>query len=165
MPTIKEQIDRDLKTALLGGDKPKAEVLRGLKSVVLYAEVAAGTRDSGGLEDDAIIVLFAKESKKRQESADLYISGGSQEKADKELSEKAIIDGYLPKQLGEAELQQLVASVAGDIGATGPQQMGQLIGAVKARAGAAADGATVARLAKAHLAASNAGNVDAGGGQ
>jgi uncharacterized protein len=141
---LKDQLNADLKAALLGGDKPRAEVLRGLKSAILYAEVATGNRavdGEGGLDDPAIQTILAKESKKRQESADLYVQGGSQEKADKELSEKAIIDAYLPKQLTEDEIKKLIETVIADTGAGGPQQMGQVIGAVKARAGASADGA------------------------
>lgn len=150
---IKQQLDQDLKTAMLGGDKARTEVLRGLKSAILYAEVANGSRESGGLDDTAVQTILAKESKKRQESADLYVQGGSQDKADKELSEKAVIDGYLPEQLGEAELRQIIDAVIVETGAAGPQQMGQVIGAVKSRAGAAADGALIARLVKESLSA------------
>lgn len=69
--TISEQIDADLKQAMLAGDKTLVTTLRGLKSVILYEEVAKGLRDTG-LDDDAVITLFSKEAKKRQESADLY---------------------------------------------------------------------------------------------
>jgi uncharacterized protein YqeY len=149
---IKQLLDSDLKSALLGGDKDRAEVIRGIKSVILYAEVAAGSRESGGLDDAAVLALIAKESKKRQESADLYVQGGSQEKADKELAEKAIIDSYLPAQLSEAELTTLIDEAITSTGATSPAQMGQVIGAVKAKAGASADGALIARLVKERLA-------------
>jgi uncharacterized protein YqeY len=152
MPTIKEHLDIDLKTALLAGDKAKAETLRGLKSVILYAEVANGSRESGGIDEAAVTTLLAKESKKRQESAGLYIKGGAQDKADKELSEKAIIDGYLPKQLSEGELQQIVQRVIMEEGAVGPSHMGQIISAVKGQVGAAADGGQIAKIVKESLA-------------
>ena len=90
--SIRSQLDDDVKAALLAGESLRVETLRGLKSVILYADVAAKARDSGGVDDETVLGLFAKEAKKRQESADLYVQGGSQERADKELAEKAITD-------------------------------------------------------------------------
>jgi uncharacterized protein YqeY len=95
--------------------------------------------------------LLAKEAKKRQESADLYVQAGDQVRADAELAEKAIIEAYLPAQLSEAELVALIDEAIAATGASGPQGMGQVIGAVKAKAGASADGALVARLVKEKL--------------
>ncbi len=144
---FKQQIDKDLKTALLGGDKERASVLRGIKSAILYEEVAKGARDDG-LPNDEILRILNKEAKKRQESADLYVSGGNQEKADAELSEKAIIETYLPAQLSEDEVRRLVDQVADEQGEITKQTMGQVIAAVKEKSGGAADGALVARLVK-----------------
>src|SRR6266540_2697433 len=127
---LKQQIEQDLKQALLSGDKERALTLRSLKSVILYAEVAQGSRDEG-LADDAIIVLFSKEAKKRQESADLYIRGGAEERAAKELAEKKIIEAYLPQQLSDDELRAIVAAVIAETDAQGMAAMGQVIGAVK----------------------------------
>jgi len=147
---LKQQIEQDLKTALLAGDKARATTLRGLKSVILYAEVAKGARESG-LPEDEVIALLAKEAKKRQESADLYERGGSPEKQKAELEEKALIETYLPKQLSEEEIKALIDEAMADLTEVTPQAMGQVIGAVKQKAGAAADGALVARLVKERL--------------
>ncbi len=84
---LKQQIDADLKTAMLAGDKVLVTTLRGLKSVILNVEVAEGSRETG-LADDKIISLLQKEAKKRQESADLYLQGGSVERQQAELAEK-----------------------------------------------------------------------------
>ena len=135
---------------MLAGDAARLECLRGLKSVILYAEVAAGKREDG-LTDDEIQVIFAKEAKKRQESADLYVRGGSQERADKELSEKKIIEEYLPAQMSEEEITILVEKIITETGVSGPQAMGQVIGKVKAVAGSGADGSVVARIVKEKL--------------
>ena len=113
---LEERLQQDLKAALLGGDKAKVTTLRGLKSTLLYAKVAAGKRDEN-LSDEEVIVLLSKEAKKRQESADLYIKGGSQERADSELAEKALIETYLPAQLSEAEVSKIVQSVIAETGA------------------------------------------------
>lgn len=148
---IKQKLDTDLKAALLAHHSLKVSTLRGLKSVILYEEVARGKREEG-LEDDTILTLMAKEVKKRQESADLYIQGGNQERADKELLEKTMIEAYLPKQLSESEIVEVVNDVINELSVSGMQAMGQVIGIVKAKVGPSADGATVARIVKERLA-------------
>ncbi|HSX31330.1 MAG TPA: GatB/YqeY domain-containing protein [Candidatus Saccharimonadales bacterium] len=150
---LRQQIDDDLKAALLARDSIKVDTLRGLKSTILYADVAAKARDSGGIPDADVLGLLAKEAKKRQESADLYVQGGSQERADKELAEKAIIEGYLPAQLSDDELKAVVGEVVETQGASGMQAMGAVIGAVKAKVGNTADGAKIAQLVKERLSA------------
>ena len=148
--SIKDQLNQDVKAAMLGGDKVLTTTLRGLKSAILYAEVAKGNREVG-LSDDEIIQLFTKEAKKRQESADLYVQGGNQEKAAAELEEKKVIEKYLPEQLSEDEIKAAIETVITETGASGMQAMGQVIGAVKAKLGAAADGSVIARLVKERL--------------
>lgn len=149
--SIKEQLDADLKAALLGGDKSLATTLRGLKAAILNVEVAKGVR-AEGLPDAEIVNLFSKEAKKRQESADMYIQGNRQESADAELLEKQVIEQYLPAQLSDEELNKVVDQVAGELGGLSPQQMGQAIGKVKATVGASVDGGRIAAAVKARLA-------------
>lgn len=147
--TLEQQLEQDIKDALLSGDKTRATTLRGLKAVLLNVKVAAGKRESG-LDDEEVLKVFGKESKKRQESADLYKQGGDQTRADAELTEKAVIDAYLPAQLSEAEIVSLVDEVINQT-AAGSAALGQVIGQVKAKAGAQADGATIARIVKEKL--------------
>jgi uncharacterized protein YqeY len=147
---LKKQIEQDLKTALLSGDQTKVLTLRGVKSVILYEEVAKGLREKG-LGDQEVSQILAKESKKRQESADLYRQGHDEGRATQELTEKAIIDEYLPKQLSEAEISEVINSVIQSMGVVDPQMLGQVIGQVKQKLGVAGDGATIARLVKERL--------------
>lgn len=147
MSEIKAKLEADLKTAMLGGDKVLTTTLRGLKSAILYAEVAASKREEG-LSDEEIAGLFSKEAKKRQESADLYTQGGNTEKAEAELAEKQVIEGYLPAQMSEEELTSLVDAAVSETGASSMQDMGKVIGQVKAKAGSAADGSRIAALVK-----------------
>lgn len=148
-PNLKTQLDQALKTALLGGDSFTATTIRGLKSAILYAEVAAKKRDTG-LTEDEIITLFYKEAKKRQESADFYVQGKSQERADKELREKALIEAFLPAQITDEDLFAMVdEAMAANQGA----QMGQIIGAVKQKAGSSVDGGRIAAAVKQRLSA------------
>ena len=147
---LKQQLEQDLKKALLGGDRERATIIRGLKSVILYAEVEKGARENG-LDDEAIVALFAKEAKKRQESADLYEKAGEGDRAAQELREKAVIEEYLPKQLSDDELTGFVDQLIADLGVSGPQAMGQVIGQVKQKVGSQADGARIAQLVKEKL--------------
>jgi len=147
--SLKNQIDADIKVAMLAGEKTLVTTLRGLKSAILNVEVAKGLRETG-LPDSEITDILAKEAKKRQESADMYIQGNSKERADAELQEKAIIERYLPKQLSEQEIQQIINEVTAELG-TSMQQMGQIIGAVKAKTSGSAEGAIIAKLVKEKL--------------
>ena len=149
--SLRQQLDDDVKAALLAGDSLRTDTVRGLKSVILYADVAAKKRDTGGISDEEILGLFAKEAKKRQESADLYVKGGSPERAEKELAEKAIIESYLPAQLSEAEVAEVIDAIIAEQDAEGPQAMGKVIGAVKTKLGSAADGSMIAKLVKERL--------------
>lgn len=144
---LKQRVDDDLKAALLSGDRFAAQTLRGLKAAVLNEEVALGRREDG-LDDSEVEKIIAKEVKKRNESIALYEQNGRPELADDEKKEMAILSVYLPQQLSEADLQEIIATKIAELGASTPQAMGQVIGAVKAQVGNTADGATVARLVK-----------------
>lgn len=147
---MQEKIESDLKAALLGGDKAKVETLRGLKSAILNEAIAQGAKDSG-LNEEQIQKVLARESKKRAEAADLYKKGGNSQRAEAELAEKAIIDAYLPEQVDESAVAAAVDEEINKLGAPTTADMGKIISAVKAKLGAGADGATIARIAKEKL--------------
>jgi uncharacterized protein YqeY len=149
--SLKDQLTADLKIAMLAKDADKVSVLRGLKGAILNEEVAKGIRDSG-LPDEQIIALFQKEAKKRQESADLFAQGGNQQKADAELSEKKMIEEYLPAQLSEDDINKLIDAIVAENGDVTKETMGATIAAIKVRSGGAADGATTARLVRERIA-------------
>ena len=144
---LKEQVNNDLKAALLGGDRFTGEVLRGLKAAILNEEVAQNKREEG-LSDQVIEQIVAREVKKRNESASIYDGAERPELADNERAEAKVLVTYLPAQLSEDEINLVVTRVVGELGASGPSAMGQVIGAVKKELGNTADGATVARLVK-----------------
>jgi uncharacterized protein YqeY len=144
---LSQRIQDDTKAALLSGDRFVVETLRGLKAAILNEEVAQGKRDEG-LADEAIEKIIAKEVKKRNESAELYAQNDRAESAADERREAEILSVYLPQQLDEDELKQIITDKVAELGVSGPQAMGQVIGAVKAQVGNTADGATVARLVK-----------------
>ena len=148
---LKQRIADDTKAALLGGDRFVGEVLRGLKAAILNEEVASGSRESG-LDDEAIEKVIAREVKKRYESARLYRDNGREELAEPEEREAAILAEYLPAQLGDAEIRNLVQAAIESLGVSGPQAMGQVIGAVKKQAGNTVDGARLAAIVKEEIA-------------
>ncbi len=149
--TVKEKIDQDLKVAMLSSNKSLVSTLRGLKSAILYEEVAKGLREEG-LPESEVISVLAKEAKKRQESADLYGQGGNKERADAELAEKTVIENYLPSQLSDDELFAIVDDVIKQLGVTDMKSMGGIISAVKQRIEGAADGSRIAAAVKGRLA-------------
>lgn len=144
---LQEQIQNDMKAALLGGNRFEGEVLRNLKAAILNEEVATGRRDEG-LSDTEIEKIIAREVKKRRESITLYEQNGRPELADDEKKEIAVLSTYLPEQLSEEEIRAIAKLVIEEIDNAGPSVMGQVIGGVKAKAGNTADGAVVARVVK-----------------
>lgn len=147
---LEDQLDQDIKSALLAGETHKATTLRGLKATLLNIKVATGKRESG-LSDDEVMAAFAKEAKKRQESADMYKQAGEENRAKAELDEKAMIEIYLPESMSEEEIAKVIDKVISEVGAEDLSKMGQVIGQVKARLGASADGSVIAKLTKEKL--------------
>ena len=148
---VQQQLEHDLKAAMLAGDSQRVTVLRSLKSAITYAKVA-GKEKVDTLPDTEILQIFAKEAKRRQESADSFIAGGSRERAEKELAEKAIIEEYLPPALSEAEIMGLIDEAIAKLPEKSPKAMGQVIAEVKTASEGRADGALIARLTKERLA-------------
>lgn len=144
---LNEQIASEMKAALLGGDRFVGETLRNLKAAILNEEVALKKRDTG-LDDTEIEKIVAREVKKRAESAKLYHENSREDLAENEEKEMAILQKYLPEQISEAELTDLVTAKISETGASGPQDMGRVIGAVKQAAGNTADGALTAQIVK-----------------
>ncbi len=147
---LKERIADEMKAALLGGNRFAGETLRNLKAAILNEEVAQGKRESG-LSDEEIEKVIAREVKKRTESAKLYRENDRPDLAEPEEQEIEVLSAYLPAQLGEDELRVVIQQKIAELGADGPQMMGQVIGAVKTTVGNTADGAVIAQLVKQEL--------------
>lgn len=149
---LKDKLQADLKEAMLSRDTARIDVLKGLKSSILYAEVEQGKRDNG-LTNEEVFEVFKKEAKKRQDSIDMYTQGGDSSRAEKEKAEKDIIDSYLPAQLSEDDIGLLVDAALQELGIEQPQKqdLGRIIGLVKQKAGAQADGATIAKSVTARV--------------
>lgn len=139
-----------MKAALLGGDSGDrfvGDTLRNLKAAILDEEVKQNKRDEG-LGDEEVEKVITREVKKRRESMAVYEQNGRPELAEIERKEAEILAKYLPEQLSEAEIRGVVTAKIAELGVSGPQAMGQVIGAVKQQLGNSADGALIAKIVK-----------------
>jgi uncharacterized protein YqeY len=137
---LQNKLESDLKVALLAGEKAKVETIKGLKSALQYEAVSLKLKPADLSEEQVF-----------KEAADLYSGAGETERAEKEKSEKAVIDAYLPEKLGEDEVKAVVDEEVAKVDSPTIKDMGRIIGAVRQRLGAQADGATISRLVKERL--------------
>ena len=143
---LKEQINTDLKTAMLARNAFETTVLRGLKASILDEEVKLSKREEG-LNDAEIETLVAREVKKRKEAANLLDA----ERAENELKEAEILSRYLPEMASEEEIRAAVKDEISTMGEVSIKQMGTIIFKMKAKFGNSADGAVLAKIVKEEL--------------
>lgn len=148
--SLKDTIQNDMKAALLSGDRFVGDTLRNLKAAILDEEVKQNKRDEG-IDDAEIEKIIAREVKKRNESIAIYEQNGRPELAETERKEAEVLSRYLPQQISEDELRGVVEAKIAELGVSGSQAMGQVIGAVKQQVGNTADGALIASIVKEKL--------------
>lgn len=144
--SLKQQIDNDIKNAMLAKNKEELEALRAIKSLILLAETDKGA--SGEISADTENKLLQKAVKQRKESAEIFQQQGRQELADKENFQLEIISRYLPKQLSEDEIANELKKIIQQVGAKGPQDMGKVMGAATKALSGKADGKQISELVK-----------------
>ena len=147
--SLKKAIEADLKQALLSRDKLKSDTLKMVKSAILNEEIANNKRQDG-LTDDEIIACLKKEAKKRNEAADLYKKAKSIERANKELAEVEVINKYLPEQMTDTQVIELIKE-SFLTHAKEQKNLGKVIADVKIKSENRADSAQIAKLAKEFL--------------
>lgn len=148
--SLKQQIDADIKQAMLAKNKEELEALRGIKSQILLAETEKG--GTGDIAQDVEMKLLTKAAKQRKESADIFQKEGREDLAKKELLQLDIINRYLPKQLSEAEITGELTKIIAAVGAKGPQDMGKVMGTATKQLAGKADGKLISDLVKKMLA-------------
>lgn len=144
-----DQIDADIKSAMLAHDKERLNALRGIKKEFIEAKTAPGS--NGELKDDAALKILTKMAKQRKESARIYTENNRPELAGNELAEAAVIEEYLPKQLGEEELKEELRAIIAETGAAGPGDMGKVMGVATKRLAGRAEGRAISAAVKALL--------------
>ena len=126
MNELFDKVSGDIKTAMLARDKVALEALRGMKKEFLEAKTAKGS--DGNLSDEVAVKIIQKMLKQRKESAQIYTEQNRPELALTEMAEAAVIEKYLPAQMSDADLEAAVAAIIVQVGATGPQDMGKVMG-------------------------------------
>ena len=148
--TLFDKVSEDIKEAMKARDKVRLETLRNIKKVFLEAKTAPGANDT--LEDADAFKILQKLAKQGRESARTYTDNGRQDLADAELAQAAVIEEYLPKQLGEDEIEAEVRKVIADTCAQSMKDMGKVMGIVSKQLAGRADGRAISAVVKRLLA-------------
>lgn len=147
---LKQQLKEDLKQAMLAKDTEKTSVLRMVLSSISYAEIQKGGAGYEAIDEDVMQVL-QKEAKQRKDSIEQFRNGGREELAAKEEKELEMLQAYLPEQMSEEEISSLVEEAIAQTGASSPQDMGKVMGALMPKTKGKADGAIVSRIVREKL--------------
>lgn len=144
--TLKKTLRSDLTAAMRRRDVVGTATLRMALTAITNEEVAGRTHRE--LTDEDVLRVLGKEARKRKEAVTAYTDAGRPELAGREQAELAVLEGYLPAQLGDEELETLVAAAVAETGATGMPQLGLVMKAVLPRVAGRADGGRVAAMAR-----------------
>jgi uncharacterized protein YqeY len=147
--SLKQRLTDDMKAAMKGGDKKRLDVIRLVNAAIKQREVD----ERIVLDDPAVLAVLEKMVKQRKDSVSQYTAAGRQDLADQETFEIGVIETYLPAKMDDAELAALVDAAIAESGATGPKDMGKVVGLAKTKAAGRADMGKVSELIKARLAA------------
>lgn len=141
-----DTVSADIKSAMLAKDRVRLEALRGIKKEFIEAKTAKGA--DGTLPDAQALKILAKMVKQRRETAQIYTQQNRPELAETELAEAAVIEAYLPKQLTEDELREALEQIVSQVEASGPQDMGKVMGVASKRLSGRADGRAISAMVK-----------------
>ena len=146
---LEQQIQKDIMEAMKAHNTVRTNAVRAIKSEILLAKTSGAGAE---ITDGDVIKLIQKLIKQRKESAAMYAQGGRQDLADNELAEAAEMEGYLPKQLSEAEVEEIVKGIIAETGASSMADMGRVMGLATKKLAGQADGRTVSTIVKKLLA-------------
>jgi len=144
--TLAEQIDADLKAAMIARDEVRKLTVRGIKKEIIEAKTAPGA--NGVITDDMILKIVTKLLKQRKDSAAIYVQQNRTDLAENEMLEAAILESYLPQQMTSDELEAAVKAVVAEAGATGPKDMGKVMGVASKQLAGKAEGRLISEMVK-----------------
>jgi len=150
MDELFDKVSGDIKTAMIARDKVALEALRGIKKEFIEAKTAKG--GDGTMSDEVGVKILQKMIKQRKESAQIYTEQSRPELAENELAEAAVIEKYLPTQMTDTELEAAVAAIIAQVGATGPQDMGKVMGVASKQLAGKTEGRLISEKVKTLLA-------------
>jgi len=144
-----DKINADIITAMKAKDEAALSALRMLKSALKYKEVDLKRE----LKDEDVIGVLSQQAKQRRESIEGFEKGGAADRAASEKAELSLIEKYLPAQMTDAEIEAVVAEIVKAVGATGPRDMGKVMGALNPKVKGRADMGRVSAIVKTRLGA------------
>lgn len=144
--SLKEQIDADIKKAMLNKNKEELRALRDIKAMILLAETEKGK--SGDLSENIEMNLLTKAVKQRKDSIQIFADQGRDDLAEIEKEELEVIQRYLPEQLSGEELEGIVKQIISETGAQNMKDMGKVMGIASQKLAGKADGKQIAELTK-----------------
>lgn len=142
-----DQINADLKSAMLAKEKEKLAALRDIKSKLLLE----ATSGAGEVSDETAMKIVMKLHKQRMETYELYIKQGREDLAEEEKFQAEVIETYMPEMMSEEDIQTAAAEAIAAAGASGPQDMGKVMGILSKSLAGKADGKVIANTVKALL--------------
>ena len=146
--SLKQRLTDDMKAAMKGGDKASLAVIRLINAAIKQKEVDERVE----LDDTAVIAVLDKMVKQRRDSVSQYEAAAREDLAQIERDEIVVIERYIPAKMGEAEILAAIEAAIAETGATGPADMGKLMGPLKAKLAGQADMGQVSALVKKRLA-------------
>ena len=144
---LEQQIQNDLKAAMLAKDKVALASIRGIKAAILLAKTAEGGQKDT-IEDAELVKIIQKLVKQRKESAAIYTEQNRPELAENELAEAAVMEKYLPKALSEEEVEAAVKEIISEVGASSMADMGKVMGVATKKLAGQADGRVISSTVK-----------------
>ncbi len=148
---LRTRFTAELKTSMLAKDAARTSTIRMITAKLKDADIAARPSGVDKVPDEQVIAMLRGMAKSRRESVELYVQGGRQELADKELAEIAVIEAFLPQQMGEADMQAAVAAAVAEAGASSIKEMGKVMAVLKAKYAASLDMGKAGPMVKAAL--------------
>jgi uncharacterized protein YqeY len=143
--TLLDTINQDLKTAMKSGDDVGKRTLRGLKAAITRAEKEKGNQP---LTEEETLAVLQKQAKQRRDSIAAYQQAGREDLVAEEQAELAVIERYLPQQMSEDEIRSAAQAVITEVGATGPRDMGKVMGKLMSQLRGKADGRLVNQVVR-----------------
>ena len=147
--SLKETIAGDIKKAMIAKEKDSLRALRAVKGAILIAETDKGA--SGELSEEQGVALLMKAAKQRKDSAEIYEQQNRPDLVEPELVELKIIEGYLPQQMSDEELESQLKDIISQVGAKGPSDMGKVMGKASQAFKGQADGKRISSAVKSLL--------------
>jgi uncharacterized protein YqeY len=149
--SLKDQIGEDIKSAMKAKDKVRLETVRSIKKVIIEKEVELRAKGKDALTPDDEIQVLVQQAKQRKDAIAQYLQAGREDLANQEKAELVIIETYLPEQLSDEELEEIVTGIISKVGATTAKDFGKVMGVAMKELKGKADGNKIQELVKAKL--------------